>query len=150
MSKQKCSRCRDEKEIELFSLGFKSCDKCIAQAREYRKNNPEKIREANRKSREKNRDEINKKRREKNANNGYLYCHICERRVNPEIWDFHLVGACHKENMMKQMMKDYRRLIEEAPPEFKEKYREEGQVKINDIKKTLPICWLNTDLSVAK
>ena len=78
MSKQKCSRCRDEKEIELFSLGFKSCDKCIAQAREYRKNNPEKIREANRKSREKNRDEINKKRREKNANNGSLLPYLRE------------------------------------------------------------------------
>ena len=64
-----------------------------------------------------------------------LYCHICERRVNPEIWDFHLGGGCHKENMMKQLLKNYKRLIEEAPPEFKEKYLEEGPAKINDIKK---------------
>ena len=79
----------------------------------------------------------------------FLYCHTCERRVNPEIWDFHLVGGCHKENMMKQLLKDYKRLIEEAPPEFKETYLEEGQAKINDIKKKT-LCWLNTDLSVAK
>ena len=37
-----------------------------------------------------------------------------ERRVNPEIWDFHWVGGCHKESTRKQNKKEYDKLVEEA------------------------------------
>ena len=109
MENSECSSCRVNKPITEFN-GFKTCNKCRA------------------------------KKRERTANNGYLYCHVCERRVNPEIWDFHLVGGCHQDNMLKHLKADYQRLVEEAPTqEFKDKYFQEGQERIQELKMTMPL-----------
>ena len=140
MEKKLCSRCRYEKGEDSFVYGLKNCDKCTDQKRDYNKRTVDKRKEYRKQYLEANREEINQKRREKTANNGYLYCHVCERRVNPEIWDFHLVGGCHQDNILKHLKADYERLVEEAPTqEFKDKYFQEGQERIQELKMTMPL-----------
>ena len=41
--KKKCSRCRKEKSIDEYFENNKSCNSCIQNKIEYRKNNPETV-----------------------------------------------------------------------------------------------------------
>ena len=70
---------------------------------------------------------------------------VCNKRRDPTLWDDHFEKQEHKEGLIKQLESDYKRLVEEAPtPEFKQKYCQEGQDKIWEIKKTM--FWHNPEL----
>ena len=118
MEKKSCIRCKKEKTIDEFDEGRKSCNKCLEHRRAYYKNVTTK---------------------------DYIYCMVCDKRRDPMLWDDHFERQEHKEGLIKQLENDYKRLVEEAPTsEFKQKYYQEGQDKIWEIKKTM--FWHNPEL----
>ena len=57
-----------------------------------------------------------------------------------KIKDVNLLGGCHQDNILKHLKADYERLVEEAPTQdFKGKYFQEGQERIEELKMTMSL-----------
>ena len=61
-----CSNCHVKKELDKFVGKTLTCQRCLERKRQYRANNPEKVKQWNHRYKEENEEQINAKRKEYN------------------------------------------------------------------------------------
>ena len=103
-TKQYCKGCQNNRTLDKFTEGLKTCDRCRAKQlrryhknpeyfheknKEWKQNNPEKVKEASARAREK-------------ASDKRYYCPLCEYDVQLCKKSQHEKGTCHQENVRKQ------------------------------------------------
>ena len=81
-----CTRCRNEKGMEEFVYGLKSCDACVDQKRDYRKRTVEKNKEYNKSYREANKEKVQ--------------CPLCGVEITKYKMKQHEATQGHKEKLL--------------------------------------------------